>query len=231
MDFVGVEKLSLVDFDHHMSAVLFSPGCNFACPFCHNSALVIAPEFNNPIPFEEILSFLKKRQGLLDAVVITGGEPTLMRDLKSKIIAIKEIGYKIKLDSNGSHPEVIKDLVEEGLIDYIAMDVKASFDTYPEITNSKVNIDKIKESIEYIKSCGVDYEFRTTLVKEYHDLEDIKKMAEDIGPAKRMRLQLFVDNDNCIQGGLHEVPLEEAEEFVKILKSHIDDVALRGYII
>ena len=154
-----------------------------------------------------------------------------MKDLKSKIIAIRELGYKIKLDSNGSHPEVIKDLVEEGLLDYIAMDVKASFDTYPEITNSKVNIDKIKESIEYIKSCGVDYEFRTTLVREYHDIEDIKKMAEDIGPAKRMRLQLFVDNDNCIKTGLHEVPLEEAEEYIKILKSHIDDVALRGYII
>ena len=231
MDFVGVEKLSLVDYDHHMSAVLFSPGCNFACPFCHNSALVIAPEFNNPIPFEEILSFLKKRQGLLDAVVITGGEPTLMRDLKSKIIAIRELGYKIKLDSNGSHPEVIKDLVSEGLLDYIAMDVKASFETYPLITNSKVNVDKIKESIEYIKSCGVDYEFRTTLVREYHDVEDIKMMSEDIGPAKRMRLQLFVDNDNCIKTGLHEVPLEEAEEYIKILKSHIDDVALRGYII
>ena len=231
MDFVGVEKLSLVDYDHHMSAVLFSPGCNFACPFCHNSALVIAPEFNNPIPFTEILSFLKKRQGLLDAVVITGGEPTLMKDLKDKIYQIRELGYKIKLDSNGSHPEIIKDLVSEGLLDYIAMDVKSSFDTYPLITNSKVNIDKIKESIEYIKSCGVDYEFRTTLVKEYHDLEDIMKMAEDIGPAKRMRLQLFVDNDNCIQKGLHEVPLEEAREFEKILKSHISDVALRGYII
>ena len=231
MDFVGVEKLSLVDYDHHMSAVLFSPGCNFACPFCHNSALVIAPEFNNPIPFDEILSFLKKRQGLLDAVVITGGEPTLMRDLKDKIYKIRELGYKIKLDSNGSHPEVIKDLVSEGLLDYIAMDVKASFDTYPSITNSRVNIDKIKESIEFIKSCGVDYEFRTTLVKEYHDLEDIKKMSEDIGPAKRMRLQLFVDNDNCIQSGLHEVDLETAREFEKILKSHIDDVALRGYII
>lgn len=231
MDFVGVEKLSLVDYDHHMSAVLFSPGCNFACPFCHNSALVIAPEFNNPIPFSEILSFLKKRQGLLDAVVITGGEPTLMRDLKEKIYQIRELGYKIKLDSNGSHPEVIKDLVSEGLLDYIAMDVKASFDTYPLITNSKVNIDKIKESIEFIKSSGVDYEFRTTLVKEYHDLEDIKKMSEDIGQAKRMRLQLFVDNDNCIQTGLHEVPLDEANQFVEILKSHISDVALRGYII
>ena len=204
MDFVGVEKLSLVDYDHHMSAVLFSPGCNFACPFCHNSALVIAPEFNNPIPFEEILSFLKKRQGLLDAVVVTGGEPTLMKDLKSKIRAIKDLGYKVKLDSNGSHPEVIKDLVDEGLLDYIAMD---------------------------IKSCGVDYEFRTTLVKEYHDLEDIKKMSEDIGPAKRMRLQLFVDNDNCIQNGLHEVDLDTANEFKEILKNHIDDVALRGYII
>lgn len=231
MDFVGVEKLSLVDYDHHMSAVLFSPGCNFACPFCHNSALVIAPEFNKPIPFEEILSFLKKRQGLLDAVVVTGGEPTLMPDLKNKISQIRELGYKIKLDSNGSHPEKIKELVEEGLLDYIAMDVKASFDTYPSITNSRVNIDKIKESIEYIKSCGVDYEFRTTLVAEYHDEEDIRKMSEDIGPAKRMRLQLFVDNDNCIKTGLHEVPLVEARKFEEILKSHIDDVALRGYII
>ena len=175
--------------------------------------------------------FLKKRQGLLDAVVITGGEPTLMPDLKDKIIQIRELGYKIKLDSNGSNPEKIKELVEEGLIDYIAMDVKSSFETYPLITNARVNIDKIKESIEYIKSCGVDYEFRTTLVAEYHDIEDIKKMANDIGEAKKMRLQLFVDNDNCIQSGLHEVDLETAREFEKILKSHIDDVALRGYII
>lgn len=231
MDFVGLEKLSLVDYDHHMSAVVFSPGCNFACPFCHNSALVIAPELNNPIPFNEIMAFLKKRVGLLDAVVITGGEPTLMPDLKDKITQIKELGYKVKLDSNGSHPEKIKELVEAGLIDYIAMDIKSSFETYPLITNSRVNIDKIKESIEYIKSCGVDYEFRTTLVKEYHDEEDIRKMANDIGPAKRMRLQLFVDNENCIERGLHEVPLEEANKFVEILKSHIDDVALRGYII
>ncbi|MCR4879831.1 MAG: anaerobic ribonucleoside-triphosphate reductase activating protein [Bacilli bacterium] len=231
MDFVGVEKLSLVDFDHHMSAVLFSPGCNFACPFCHNSALVIAPEFNHPIPFNEILSFLKKRVGLLDAVVVTGGEPTLMPDLKSKIAQIKELGYKVKLDSNGSHPEKIKELVEEGLIDYIAMDVKSSFETYPEITNSRVNIDKIKESIEYIKSCGIDYEFRTTLVAEYHSEEDIRQMAKEIGNAKRMRLQLFVDGENCIERGLHEVDLATARKYEAILKETIPDVALRGYII
>ena len=129
MDFVGVEKLSLVDFDHHMSAVLFFPGCNFRCPFCHNSELVIHPERTTPIPFEEILTFLRKRIGLLDAVVVTGGEPTLMPDLIDKISAIKDIGYKVKLDSNGSHPEVIKKLVELKLIDYIAMDIKSSFKT------------------------------------------------------------------------------------------------------
>ncbi len=231
MDFVGIEKLSLVDFDHHMSAVLFSPGCNFACPFCHNSALVIAPEFNHPIAFSEILAFLKKRVGLLDAVVVTGGEPTLMPDLKSKIAQIKELGFKVKLDSNGSHPEKIKELVEEGLIDYIAMDVKSSFETYPKITNSKVNIDKIKESIEYIKSCGIDYEFRTTLVAEFHDEADIRQMAKEIGNAKRMRLQLFVDGENCIERGLHEVDLPTARKFEEILKENIPDVKLRGYII
>lgn len=154
-----------------------------------------------------------------------------MPDLKSKIAQIKELGYKVKLDSNGSHPEKIKELVEEGLIDYIAMDVKSSFETYPEITNSRVNIDKIKESIEYIKSCGIDYEFRTTLVAEYHSEEDIRQMAKEIGNAKRMRLQLFVDGENCIERGLHEVDLMTARKYEAILKETIPDVALRGYII
>ena len=231
MDFVGVEKLSLVDYDHHMSAVLFSPGCNFACPFCHNSSLVINPANNNPIPFIEILSFLSKRKGLLDAVVVTGGEPTLMPDLVDKISAIKDLGYKVKLDSNGTHPEIIKKLVKENLLDYIAMDIKSSFKTYPDITNSFVNIDKIKESIHFIETCGVDYEFRTTLINEYHSIEDIKMMAEELKGAKRMRLQLFVDSENCIQRGLHEVDLETANKFVEILKETIPDVALRGYII
>ena len=231
MDFVGVEKLSLVDYDHHMSAVLFSPGCNFACPFCHNSALVIDPYLNKAIPFEEILSFLSKRRGLLDAVVVTGGEPTLMPDLIDKISAIKDLGYKVKLDSNGTHPEVLKKLVKENLLDYIAMDIKSSFKNYPNITNSFVNIDKIKESIEFIKSCGVDYEFRTTLIKEYHSEEDIRQMAVELDGAKRHRFQLFVDSENCISRGLHEVDLETANKYVEILKSHIQDVALRGYII
>ena len=231
MDFVGVEKLSLVDYDHHMSAVLFFPGCNFRCPFCHNSALVIHPENNKAIPFSEILDFLKKRVGLLDAVVVTGGEPTLMKDLEEKISQIKELGYKVKLDSNGTHPEVIKKLVEQHLIDYIAMDIKSSFDTYMDITDVFVNLDKIRESIDYIMSCGIDYEFRTTLIAEYHSEEDIRKMAKELDGAKRMRLQLFVDSESCIKRGLHEVDLETAKKYVEILKEHIEDVALRGYSI
>ena len=231
MDFVGVEKLSLVDYDHHMSAVLFTNGCNFNCPFCHNSNLVVNTSINRPIPFEEILSFLKKRIGLLDAVVVTGGEPTLMPDLIDKITAIKELGYKVKLDSNGTRPEIIKKLVDLNLLDYIAMDIKSSFDTYPDITDSFVNIDKIKESIHYIETCGVDYEFRTTLIKEYHTEEDILKMAEALKDAKRMRLQLFIDSETCIKRGLHEVDLETAEKYKEILKKYIPDVELRGYII
>lgn len=231
MDFVGIEKLSLVDYDHQMSAVLFSPGCNFACPFCHNSSLVINPHLNKAIPFDEILAFLSKRKGLLDAVVVTGGEPTLMPDLVDKISAIKDLGYKVKLDSNGTHPEVIRKLLKENLLDYIAMDIKSSFKTYPEITNSFVNIDKIKESIELIKNSGVDYEFRTTLIQEYHTEEDIRQMGIELDGAKRLRLQLFVDSETCIERGLHEVDLNTARKYEEILKNHISDVALRGYII
>ena len=229
MDFAGLDKLSLVDFDQHVSCILFTRGCNFACPFCHNGPLVVQGVDNQFIPFNDILSFLKKRQGILDAVVISGGEPTLMPDLKEKIEAIKDLGYLVKLDTNGTRPEVIKDLVESKLIDYIAMDVKSSLATYPLITDSRVNTDKIVESINYIKSCGIDYEFRTTLIAEYHDEEDIREMANLVGNAKKYRLQKYVDREGCIAHGLHEVPIEEAKKYLEILKSHIDDVALRSY--
>ena len=228
MEFVGLTKLSLVDFDRHIACTLFTEGCNFCCPFCHNSPLVKNPH-NQIIPFEEILKFLKKRIGILDAVVITGGEPTLMKDLKDKIKQIKDLGYLVKLDTNGTNPDVVKDLVKENLIDYIAMDIKASFATYPKITNSRVDINKIKESIDFIMHSGVDYEFRTTLVKEFHTKEDITQMAKEIDGAKKMRLQLFIDNENCIVRGLHEVETKEANEFLEILKNHVSDVALRGY--
>ncbi len=231
MPFVGIEKLSLVDFDHHMSATLFTRGCNFKCPFCHNSPLVTNINYNEPlIPFDDVISFLKRRQGILDAVVISGGEPTLDKDLIDEIKQIKEMGYLVKLDTNGTNPSVIKYLIDHKLIDYVAMDIKNSEDRYSLTcgTNS-LDINKIKQSISLLITSGIDYEFRTTLIKEFHNLDNIKKMYQLIKGSKRLRLQKFVASDNCIQKGLHPIDIDEANSYIIYLKQYIDDVSLRGY--
>lgn len=227
MDFVGLNKLTLVDFDGHISCTLFTEGCNFRCPFCHNASLVESK--NKEIPWNEIMSFLRKRVGILDAVVVTGGEPTLMSDLEDKLKDIKSLGFLVKLDSNGSKPEIIKNLVKLKLVDFVAMDIKNSFNKYNEITNSNVDISKIKDTISFLINGNVDYEFRTTIVKEFHTKESILQMGIDLEGAKKLRLQKFVDSGNCIKTNLNEVDKKCAEEFVEILKSHIHDVALRGY--
>lgn len=228
MEFVGIEKLSLVDFDHHLSATLFTPGCNFRCPFCHNKELVTSYT-HEIIPFDDILSFLKKRVGVLDAVVITGGEPTLHPDLVDKIIQIKNLGYLIKLDTNGTNPEMIKELVNLKLIDYVAMDVKNSFSKYNLTSGFNGDLSKIKESISYLIENHIDYEFRTTIIKEFHSLDDIKEIALMLSGAKKVRLQLFKDSETCIERGLHPINIDLANQFVGVLKNHVEDVALRGY--
>ena len=225
----GFEKLSLLDFDDKISSVIFFGGCNLRCPFCQNFDLVMMPDTCDVIPFEEVYEYLKKRKGILDAVVITGGEPTLEKDLKETIIKIKELGYLVKLDSNGTNPEKLKELVNEGLIDYIAMDIKNSFTSYQKTAGVALKLEKIKESIDYIMSCGVDYEFRTTIIKEYHTAKDMREIGELIKGAKKYRLQKFVDHGTCLIDGLHEVPIDEAEAFKTILKEYIDNVDLRGY--
>lgn len=229
MDFAGLEKLSLVDYDHHIACTLFTRGCNFRCPFCHNGPLVVPGVDDEFIPWNDILSFLKKRKELLDAVVITGGEPTMMPDLVEKIKDIKEIGYLVKLDTNGTNPKMLKKLVEEKLIDFVAMDIKSSLDVYPSITDSNVNKDAIKESVNFLINGTIDYEFRTTLIAEYHTEEDIKKISELIKGAKKYRLQKFVDREGCISHDLNEVKKEDAEKFIPLLNKNIKDVALRGY--
>ena len=225
----GFEKLSLLDFDDKISSVIFFGGCNLRCPFCQNFDLVMMPDTCDVIPFEEVYEYLKKRKGVLDAVVITGGEPTLEKDLKEMIIKIKELGYLVKLDSNGTNPEKLKELVNEGLIDYIAMDIKNSFTSYQKTAGVALKLEKIKESIDYIMSCGVDYEFRTTIIKEYHTAKDMREIGELIKGAKKYRLQKFVDHGTCLIDGLHEVPIDEAEAFKTILKEYIDNIDLRGY--
>lgn len=227
MEFVGIDKFSLLDYDEKVSIVLFSPACNFRCPFCHNGESVL--NSNTPILFEEILEYLKSRVGLIDAVVFTGGEPTLMPELKERIKAVKELGFLIKLDTNGTNPKVIEELLNEGLLDYIAMDIKNSEERYAWTAGcQRINMENIKKSIEIIENSGINYEFRTTLVKEFHDEKSIREMADLVRGAKQLFLQKFVDREGVIQKGLHEVNIEEANKFREIL-SEVVPTELRGY--
>ena len=229
MDFSGWEKLSLLDYDDNITTTLFMAGCPFRCPFCHNADLVLRPNEAPKIPFSEILEYLEKRKGVLDAVCISGGEPTLMEDLEDKIRAIKKLGYLVKLDSNGWRPKVLRHLIEEGLLDYVAMDIKNRLPKYHATCGVKVDLEQIQESIALLKEGKVDYEFRTTLISEFHDDGDIEEMANLIHGAKRYFLQMYIDSDHCIIGGFHRVPKEKALQWKEIFAKHADFVALRGY--
>lgn len=228
MDFVGIDKFSLLDYDGYVSVVLFAPTCNFRCPFCHNGTSVL--NSNSSIKFDDILSFLKSRKELIDAVVITGGEPTLMNDLVDKIVAIRNLGFKIKLDTNGTNPETLSYLINNKLIDYVAMDIKNSFDKYCLTSGVKsINLDNISKSISLIMSSGIDYEFRTTLVEEFHTSKDMLEIAKLLQGSKRYFLQKFVDREGVIDHSLHEVSFKQATEFKEILSKYVDFCELRGY--
>lgn len=229
MEFQGINKLSLLDYPGKVAAILYIDKCNFRCEYCHNWNTLIAAKDNEDIIFNDILSFLKKRVGVLDGVVISGGEPTLMPNLEEKIRAIKELGYSIKLDTNGTHPEVVKDLVSKGLIDYVAMDIKSSLDDYHRFTNNDELINNVKKSIELLKSGIVDYEFRMTLIDEYHSLEVINKVKNILKGSKRLYLQQFKVSDGVINKDLHAVDEGLANKFVEILSQSIETVELRGY--
>ena len=229
MDFCGWEKLSLVDFDDNLTTTLFMAGCPFRCPFCHNGDLVLHPNSVEPIPFSEIMDFLQKRKGMLDAVCITGGEPTLMPDLADKIRAIKSLGYLVKLDSNGYNPDIVISLIEQGLIDYVAMDIKNSKKKYCSTIGVNVDIHRIEKMVYYLQQEDFPHEFRTTLVHEFHEESDIREMGLWLGPTKRFFLQRFIDNPHCIVKGLHPVELEQADLYKQILRGMGIEAELRGY--
>lgn len=227
MDFAGLDKLSLLDFDEKISCVVFTKGCNFRCPFCHNSMLVTNLS-EDVIKFEDILAYLGKRKGVLDAVVISGGEPTLMNDLKGKIAQIKELGFLVKLDTNGTNPDMVEDLLNNNLLDYVAMDIKNSPSKYDETAGCHVDLDKIRKTMKILESSNIDFEYRTTLVKEFHDDGSILEMAEFVKNGKRIFLQKFVERETCIRHNLHEVEEKKAQDFLKILEPFIE-TKLRGY--
>ena len=228
MALVGLDKMSLLDYEDKIACVLFYKACNFRCPFCHNGLTVL--EASDEFLFDAVLDYLKSRKGLLDAVVFTGGEPTLEPNLKKHIKAVKELGFLVKLDTNGTNPEIVEDLIQDNLLDYIAMDIKNCPDKYHLTCGVKqVDLEKIKKSISIIMNSGVDYEFRTTLVNEFHELTDMEALGQLIKGARILYLQKFVEREGCIQKGLHEVSEDLANQFRNILLKDIDEVELRGY--
>ena len=231
MLYTGIQKLSLVDFDTEVSTTIFTGGCNFRCPFCHNFEFVVFDKDTlETIKDEDIYNYLLNRKKFLTAVVITGGEPTINKDLKDAIIKIKEMGYKIKLDTNGTNPDLVIDLLENNLIDYVAIDIKNSKEMYNETVGlTNLNIKPIEKIVDYLINHNYDYEFRTTLINNYHSIESITSMGKWLNGAKKLFLQKFVMSDNVPNKELKEVTKEDATKFMNILSKTIENVSLRGY--
>lgn len=187
----GVQKLSLIDFPGKSCAALFTIGCNMRCGYCHNPELVLPEQYAETIPIYDILSFLESRRGLLDGVAISGGEPTIHKDLPDFIRKVKSMGFAVKLDSNGTNPAMLATLYSEGLLDFVAMDIKGPLRTYQQIAAYPVDILAVQKSIKLIKDSGVDYEFRTTVVKSQISRDDFTEIGELLRGVKRYALQHF----------------------------------------
>lgn len=229
MNISGFQKMTLLDFPGVVACTLFTSGCNFRCPFCHNASLVT--HIDNSIRYseEEVLEYLEKRKGVLDGVCITGGEPLLQGDIAEFLGKIKEMGYLIKLDTNGSFPEKLASLVEMGLVDYVAMDIKNSKEKYAETTGkADLDISAIEKSVSFLMSGKVDYEFRTTVVKELHSEEDIENIALWLKGAKKYFLQNFVDSGDLISENLSAVDSTVLCKMQQIARQFIVNTEIRG---
>ena len=231
MRIIGFIKTSLLDWDGHVVASIFLPGCNFRCPFCHNPDAVLRPEVFEDISLEEIKEYLRSNQEFLDGVVITGGEPTLQRDLPELVKELKAIGMKIKLDTNGSNPDMLADLLSSGLLDYVAMDIKAPLnDKYDDLTGITAPLDKIKRSIDLLETSGVEHEFRTTVVPILLTAKDIEAIAAYIGGTKKYALQQFRPG-HTLDPKLEKVsphPKAAIQGMAETAKQYVRKVVIRG---
>jgi len=231
MQIGGLQKLTVLDYPGKVAATIFTKGCNLRCPFCHNKDLVVGLDQTGFIEETDLFTFLEKRQKILDGVCITGGEPLMHPEIGSLIRKIKALGYAVKLDTNGTFPERLSTLIDQDLLDYVAMDIKSSPAHYGEITGCEdLPIDQIEQSIQILLQNRVAYEFRTTMIKEYHSLEDFIEIAEWIKGAQAYYLQGFVDSGHLIGSStFHAFTTEEAEAIQKTLSLKMPHVALRGY--
>lgn len=229
MQIHGFNKTTLLDYPKHLAATIFLGHCNFRCPFCHNSSLVLSPDSMPTLPASEVLDTLKSRSGILEGVCITGGEPTLSKDLPEFIQAIKDIGLKVKLDTNGSNPNMLQYLLSRELLDYIAMDIKNSRDRYAEtIGLPHYSLDTIDSSILLIQNSGIPYEFRTTVVQEFHSQEDILSIGQWLEGSMAYYLQMFLDSGDILAPGLHAPSRETMLEYKQSLQPYINTVGIRG---
>lgn len=235
MEIKGFIGVSLVDWDGKVSSVIFLPGCNMRCPFCYNTKLVLNPKEMSTIPFEEIQNYLKKHEGWIDGVVITGGEPTIQEDLPILCEEIRKMNLAVKVDTNGTNPSMIRNLLEKGLINYVAMDVKAPLteDAYSKASgvNTATLLKSIDETIGTLLESGVEYEFRTTLVPTMHGASDIEKICEKIKGCRKYALQNFKVDVEAIDSNFQNLkPFSnsEVENLFKTAKNLIPNTVLRG---
>ena len=229
MHIIGFQKLTLLDYPGKMACTIFTAGCNFRCPFCHNASIVYADKNHEDFSEEEILDYLNLRIGLLDGICITGGEPLLQNDIEQFITKVKALGCKVKLDTNGSFPEKLRILINKGLIDYVAMDIKNSLENYGK-TIGVENFDTkpIEESVKILMEGKIDYEFRTTVTRELHSNSDFEKIGIWLKGASAYFLQNFVDSGDLIGEGLHSMSKNEINDAKTTLKQYIENVNIRG---
>lgn len=224
----GFQKLTLLDYPGKTACTVFTGGCNYRCPFCHNAGLVTKLD-TEIISEGEVLSHLKKRQGILDGVAISGGEPLLQGDIEEFLQKIKDVGYAIKLDTNGSFPDKLKSIIDKSLCDYVAMDIKNSKERYNETVGiDKFDISLMEKSVEILMKSGVDFEFRTTVTKNFHTIEDIEKIGKWIKGTEKYYLQNFVDSGNLIDCNVEGVSKEEMFEMLEAVKKYVPTAEIRG---
>ncbi len=231
----GLQRLTLLDFPGTVSCTIFTIGCNYCCPFCHNALLALKEreEELEGMSEEEVLDFLEGRRKRLDGVCITGGEPLLQSDLREFILKIRALGYKVKLDTNGSNPKLLKQLIDEGIIDYVAMDIKNSPAKYAETIGlsgelAEKMLNNVKESVELLKQGNIDYEFRTTVVDELHEVEDMTDIGEWLTGAENYFIQDFNDSGDLIDSNMHRMSYEKLKAILDETRKFIPQTGLRG---
>lgn len=221
----GMQKMTLLDFPGRIACIVFTHGCNFRCPYCHNAPLVT--QMPDTMSEDEVFAYLELRRGILDGVVVSGGEPTLQKDLIPFLEKVKELGYAVKLDTNGTNPAVLREIAERGLCDYIAMDIKNSREKYPLTAACPTDMSAIEESVAFLLSGKVEYEFRTTLTRELHTAEDMRAIGEWIRGAERYFLQTFTDSGDLVGEGMSAYSREETDALADILRPFVPSVTVR----